>query len=172
MKLKTYKFLLIILSLSATSCTLHFDRYYNNAVSEFPKEYWGKYIYVEKKDSGQDTIIMYISKDSVNYDKNFFLAGGKLGKEVILAKGKKHYLLCQGDTVSGKMIWDIYPIKLSDNKLRVYVIDADYYGKYFKKHFTAIEGTDNLYKMDEAAFDKFCKSKLKKKKSVKFIKTE
>lgn len=173
--MKTKNNLLIICSVFFLSnCSVHFDRPYSNTINTFPDEFIGKYIYIEQKDSTQDTILLNISRDSVKYSDNFFLQGGKLNENIKLAKGKKYYYLCQSDTVNNIEIWDIFPLKISDKKLRVYVIDEEYYKKYIKKHFQKIDNKeiDNFYKMDEQEFDKFCKSKLKKKYSLKFIKTE
>ncbi|NUM32749.1 MAG: hypothetical protein HUU47_10575 [Bacteroidetes bacterium] len=165
-------FLLLLVILLGTSCTVQFDRYYNNQVSEFPNEFIGKYRFISSKKNHSDTTYIYISKDSLVYHDKMFLNSGKLGKNFILSKGKKLYYFCQKDTFKQSVTWAVYPLKLTKNNLIVYVLDAEHYKKYFNKHFEIIDSKNDLYKMNEKAFDKLCDKKLSKKNSIKFLKIE
>lgn len=162
--------LYIFLILTVSNCTVHFDKHYPNIINEFPYEFLGKYTIIEKHEHVQDTITMVITKDSITFPNDFLIKGGKLNSSTKLSKGKNFYHLNILQIENGKEVWDIYPLKISDKKLFIYIIDADIYKKYFNKKFKKAEGGDYIYIIDQKAFDKFCSKKLKKKSSLKFIK--
>ncbi|MFM9943784.1 MAG: hypothetical protein ACKVQB_00985 [Bacteroidia bacterium] len=163
-------FFIIILSLTFDSCTIRFDRVPKKTLTEFPKEMCGKYFFKNSQD--KDSTYLEITTNSILFSENKSLRGGTLSDSIKLAKGKKYYYLCLGDSLKNKFVWDVYPMTISGKKLYLYALDADYYKKSIKKYFTPIGGFDELYMMNEEKLDRFCHKKLKGKNALKLTRVE
>ena len=148
-----------------TSCTIRFDRVPKNTLNQFPNELCSKYFFKNTKDN--DSTYLEITQQTILFSENKSLRGGSLSDTIKIAKGKAYYYLCLGDTVKGKFVWDVYPLKRSGKKLYLFALDADYYKKSIKKFFTPIPGLDDYFEMNETKLDKFCAKKLKSKNALK-----
>ncbi len=162
--------ILVFTIISFSSCTIRFDRFPKDTLSEFPKEMQGKYLFTDRKES--DSTYVFITSKTIVFSDNHILRGGGLSDSIKLAKGEKYYFFCQADSLKNRLVWDIYPLKVMGNKLYLFALDADYYGKYIKKHFKAIDGFDNLYIMDETKLNHLCKKKLKTKNALKLVRVK
>jgi len=160
-----YFFSLVLIFFS--SCTIRFDRFPKDTLTEFPQEMQGKYLFTNWQDS--DSTYVIITHHTIEFIGNAILGSGGISDTMKLSKGEKFYYLSKCDSLKNKLVWDIYPIKLSGNKLNMYALDADYYKKGIKKYFKPIEGFDNLYTFTETDLNKFCKKKLKSKNALKLV---
>jgi len=170
MKIMKILILFSILVLSLTSCTIRFDRVPKDIKTEFPTEMCGKYLFTNRQEN--DSTYITITPRTIVFSDNHILRGGGLSDTIKLAKGKKYYFLCEGDSLKKRFVWDIYPVILSGNNLYLYALDLDDYKKPIKKFLTPITGFDNLYEMDEEKLDRFCKKALKTKNALKLTKLE
>jgi hypothetical protein len=157
--------LVLVMGVIFNSCTIHFTRVPNNTLSEFPKEICGRYLFTSKKHD--DSTYIHITSQTILFSDNKILRGGGLSDTIKLAKGEKYYYLCQNDSMKGRLVWDVYPMKVVGNKMYLYALDADYYKKPIKKYLTPVAGFDDLYEMDEKKLDLFCKKSLKNKNALK-----
>jgi hypothetical protein len=158
----------IILLVTLASCTIRFDRFPSNVRTDFPEEMRGKYLFTNRQE--KDSTYVTITANTIRFSDDKILRSGGLSDTIKLAKGKSYYYLCFGDSVKNRFIWDVYPMKTVGKKLYFFALDADYYKKPIKKYFKPISGFEDLYEMDEAKLDLFCKKKLKNKTAVKLIK--
>ncbi len=159
-----------VLTLYLFSCTIRFDRVPENEMTEFPKELSGKYFFRNTKD--KDSTYLEITSKTILFSENKSLRGGGLSDTIKLAKGKKYYYLCFGDSLKHRFVWDVYPFTVSGKKLYLYALDADYYKKAIKRSFTPIDGFENLYMMNDEKLDRFCSKKLKTKNALKLVRVE
>ena len=100
-----------ILALFLSSCTIRFDRVPKNALSEFPKEMCGKYLFKNIKE--KDSTYLEITSKTIIFSENKSLRGGSLSDTIKLAKGQKYYYLCLGDSLNNRFVWDVYPLIVS-----------------------------------------------------------
>lgn len=164
----TFYFAILILFL--TACTIRFDRVPKNTLDEFPKEMQGKYLFTSRQHT--DSTYFTITSHAIKLSEKNIMEGGPLSDSLKLAKEGSFYFFCQKGIEKHKIVWDVYPVKFSGNKLFLYALTEDRHKKAYKKYFKKVEGFDNLYEMNEAKLAKFCKRKLKQKDALKLIRVE
>ncbi|MCB9251881.1 MAG: hypothetical protein H6605_05400 [Flavobacteriales bacterium] len=163
-------FLLVVLISLTEACTIKFDHPASNSLPEFPSAMVGKYYF--RNTNENDSTYLTISKNSLFFTENKVLRGGALSDSMQICKGKKYYYLCMRDSLSDRLVWDVYPIKLRNDRIYFYAIDADYYKKSIKKFFKPIPGYKDLYNMDQKALDKFSCKKLRNKNGLQLRKVQ
>jgi len=158
-----YTFLFIVLS----SCTIRFDRVPKNVLSEFPKEMQGKYLFTSRQNT--DSTYVTITTNTLRISDQNIMEGGGLSDSLKLAQIGNYYFICQLGHEKDRKVWDIYPTKYKDNKLYIHALAEDRNKKAYSKYFKKVDGFENLYEMNDAKMEKFCKRKLKKKEALKLI---
>lgn len=163
-------FIYLVSLFALSSCQLAtFNSRPGVIVKSYPKEMYGTYMAVEKHDGVRDT--HYITID----DKGAKMDDPVMNKIIDLSDtnntlshlGDFYYLNVRQQDSGNMAIWYVYPFEFDEKHLYIYTLSLGKTQKKMAKYLESSGRKDGDFKMDNAAFLKYCEKHLKKRKALK-----